>query len=182
MVREPARTGAVVPSSRFLTEAMMQDVDWPSVRTVVELGPGTGVFTEAIQNRIDGHARFLSVELDALFASRLRERFPELTVIEGSAEWLRDHLDAVDAGPADCIVGGLPWANFPVRHQLRMLENVADALRPRGLFSTFAYIHGPLLPSGRRFRRMLRRTFSHLEISPLVWRNLPPAWVYRCRK
>ena len=47
---------------------------------------------------------------------------------------------------------------------------------------TFAYVHGAGLPWGRSFRRLLERSFSEVRTSPVVWRNLPPAIVYRCRK
>ena len=38
------------------------------------------------------------------------------------------------------------------------------------------------IPAGRRFRGQLNESFSHVESSPTVWRNLPPAFVYRCRR
>ena len=38
-----------------------------------------------------------------------------------------------------------------------------------------------LVPS-IRFAGMLRQNFTSVERSKLVWRNLPPAFVYRCRK
>lgn len=180
--KAPKHTGAVHPSSRFLAAMMVSGVDWPGVTTAVELGPGTGVFTEVIRDRLPPQARFLAVELDPGFAERLRERFPDLDVIEGSAEDLTEHLEAVEAGPADCILCGLPWSNFDKQLQIRLLEGICGALKPGGTFATFAYLHGPIVPSGRRFLRLLRETFAAVEISPLVWRNLPPARVYRCRK
>jgi phospholipid N-methyltransferase len=56
------------------------------------------------------------------------------------------------------------------------------SLRPGGRFATFAYVHGTPFPGGIRFRRMLRERFAKVSLSPVVWRNLPPAFVYRCEK
>ena len=53
---------------------------------------------------------------------------------------------------------------------------------PGGQFATFAYLQGLLLPAGQRFKDKLAQSFSKVEKSPTVWRNLPPAFVYRCTK
>jgi phospholipid N-methyltransferase len=38
------------------------------------------------------------------------------------------------------------------------------------------------LAAARRFRAALRATFEEVVISATVWRNLPPAFVYVCRR
>ena len=48
-VAAPAQIGSVAPSSPFLTRAMLRGIDWSRMRTIVELGAGTGVFTAAIE-------------------------------------------------------------------------------------------------------------------------------------
>ena len=50
-IRQPFRTGTVVPSSLGLAELMVEDMGLASANTVVELGPGTGVFTRVIAER-----------------------------------------------------------------------------------------------------------------------------------
>ena len=45
-----------------------------------------------------------------------------------------------------------------------------------------AYLQGLMFPNGQRFRRLLGEVFRGVEISPVVWKNIPPAFVYRCRK
>ena len=78
---------------------------------------------------------------------------------------------------------GLEQGNPPTPDSL--LERYPDlttVLRPGGQFVTFAYHAGTLLPAGRRFKKLLPRYFSSVEKSPTVWRNAPPAFVYRCRR
>jgi phospholipid N-methyltransferase len=55
-------------------------------------------------------------------------------------------------------------------------------LPPGGQFVTFAYLQGLLIPAGRRFGKLLGDYFSEVRKSPTVWRNTPPAFVYRCRR
>ena len=60
------------------------------------------------------------------------------------------------------------------------MQTMTQVLRPGGTFATFAYWQGLALPAGQRFASRLRSTFSRVQRSPTVWKNLPPAFVYRC--
>ncbi len=64
--------------------------------------------------------------------------------------------------------------------QHRILKAVLQSLAPGGQFVGFAYVHAMWLPTTLQFRRRLLRHFSRVETTPVVWRNLPPAFVYRC--
>ncbi|MGD8376804.1 MAG: methyltransferase domain-containing protein [Acidobacteriota bacterium] len=178
----PRRVGAIVPSSSALARRMVEDVAWESVRTAVECGPGTGAFTGAILDRLPDAARLLAVELNPALAARLQERHPEVRVHSGSIAALPEILREHDLGPVDVIVSGLPWAAFSAEEQEVLLSRLISCLAPGGRFLTYAYIQGLLLPSGRRFRRLLHRNFPQVRRSPVVWRNIPPAFVYRCRR
>lgn len=181
-LRAPALTSAIVPSSPWLAERMVNDVQLEQAKVVVELGPGTGAFTNAIQKALPASAFFLAMEIDPLFASHLKELFPRVHVVNDSAERLDHHLQALGHTSADCVLSGLPWAGFSSEHQERLLGAVMRALRPGGLMTTYAYNHTAWLPGGRRFRKLLKSTFSEVTTTPTEWRNLPPAFVYRCRK
>jgi phospholipid N-methyltransferase len=175
----PFKTGAVVPSSDALGECITSGIGLEQAQTVVELGPGTGVFTRTIVRRAAPGARIMAVEIDDAFARVVKERCPRVEVVHGPAEDLPRYLDGT---PADCIVSSLPFAGFSVGLQTRILDAVHAVLRPGGWFTTFAYVHAAWLPPGQRFRRLLGRSFSSVERSAVVWNNVPPAFVYRCRK
>ena len=181
-LRAPWRVGAIAPSSRALAAVMTEDMGLEEARTVIELGPGTGVFTRAICERVAGEALVMAVEIDPRMVALLTPRFPRVRIVNGSAEHL-DHFLA-DAGrkEADAILSGLPWASFPADLQSRLLAAVRSALRPGGRFATFAYIHASWLPPGRRFRTLLAESFAAVETTRVVWPNLPPAFVYRGRR
>lgn len=181
-LRHPGQVGALCPSSRSLAVEMTRDVGMETARTVVELGPGTGAITREIIPRLPDRAGFLTVELDPGMADCLRSRFPRARVVCGSASDLPDILKTAGVPRADVILSGLPWAVFPTRLQDEILDGVLTGLASGGFFATFAYIQGVVLPGGIRFRRKLESLFSEVTCSPIVWRNLPPAFVYRCRK
>jgi len=178
----PVLTGAIAPSSRWLAERMVEGVGLKAAETVVELGPGTGAFTRLIRRSLKPSSLFLALEINPSFAAGLVRELPGVQVINDSAERLQQHLRNHGRSAADCILSGLPWAGFPQDLQDRLLGAVVDGLRPGGSFSTFAYVHAAWLPPGRRFRRLLESHFSKVRTTPLVWLNLPPAFVYRCEK
>jgi phospholipid N-methyltransferase len=64
--------------------------------------------------------------------------------------------------------------------QDRIMSAVSSALAPEGQFVAFAYIHARYFPTTLRFRKLMFREFSRVETTPVIWRNLPPAYVYRC--
>jgi phospholipid N-methyltransferase len=161
---------------------MIDGLDLAAARTVVEVGPGTGAFTEVILGAAGPATHILAVELNPEFASRLRGRFPRLALENDSVENLGRHLDERGLAPADIVLCGLPWAAFGASKQQRLLRAISGVLRPAGHFATFAYLHGTGLPWGRHFRSLLEGDFSEVHTSPVVWRNVPPAIVYRCRK
>ena len=181
-LRHPFSTGALVPSSRWLARHMIEGMRLPRAKTVVEVGPGTGSFTKAIAQEVPPDALFLAVELNPDFANGLSSKFPNVRVINDSAEHLAKHLANHGRWSADAILSSLPWASFPPDLQGRLMDAIAGALAPGGRFSTYAYVHAAWLPAARRFREMLDGHFRSVHTTGVVWWNLPPAVVYRCEK
>jgi phospholipid N-methyltransferase len=149
---------------------------------VVELGPGTGAFTQAIAEGLGPATEFLALELDEGAVRHLRRRFPKLRVVHDSAENLGHHVRTLGRRQADYVVSGLPWAIFPEDLQARIMQEVTRALAPGGRFVTFAYLHARRTSAARRFWRLLHEQFAGVELSKPVWANLPPAVVYRAWK
>jgi phospholipid N-methyltransferase len=181
-LRKPGQIGAVAPSSPSLAGVIASVVPTAGAPVVVELGPGTGAVTTAIDARLDPGARHLAVELDPGMAGFLRQAHPGLEVVEGDAAKLQSLLEERGVEHADAVVSGLPWALFDDVTQASILSQVAAVIGPDGVFATFAYRHGMALTAARRFRRTLHATFADVQLTPTVWRNMPPAFVYVCRQ
>lgn len=176
----PAKTGAITPSSQSLARTMVEWIDLPKARTVVEYGPGTGAFTGFILKRMPADSRFVAIELNSRLAELFRLRYPDLTLVEDSVANVGAICRGLGIESVDCIVCGLPWASFPESLQILLLNRMMEVLSEHGQFVTFAYLQGLLLPAGRRFAELLPRYFSHVSRSRTVWLNLPPAFVYQC--
>jgi phosphatidylethanolamine/phosphatidyl-N-methylethanolamine N-methyltransferase len=171
-LRHPMLTGAIAPSSPRLAGTMTAGLGLERATSVVELGPGTGVFTEAVLALLRPEARLTAFEINPRLASSLRARFPQVDVVTGSAETL-------PVEDVDVVVSGLPWTAMTADRQRRILDAVTAALAPNGRFTTFAYAHTAWTPPARRFAASLRSRFAVVERTSVVWGNLPPAFVYR---
>ena len=172
----------MAPSSTRLAAVLAAAVPRDGSPTIVELGPGTGAVSNEIAQRISASARYLAVEIDPVMAAWLQARRKDIEVVEGDAMDLPSILAARGLTSADAVVSGLPWSLFDAEAQAGTLTGIGRALAPSGCFTTFAYTTGLWLPAARRFARLLRETFDEVVTTAPVWRNLPPAVVYVCRR
>lgn len=181
-IRQPGTIGAIAPSSNALAQMMVDSVDWGATTAVIEYGPGTGVFTEQIAKAVKPGTKFFAIEQSPDLAARTRSRVPGITVYEDSVANVVDICQRESIEQVDAVLCGLPWASFPESLQQECFDAMLKVLKPGGTFATFAYWQGLLLPAGLRFRSRLKRTFGEVKHSPTVFMNLPPAFVYRCKR
>jgi phospholipid N-methyltransferase len=181
-LKHPSRVGAVAPSSTSLAREMVAWLELREARAVVEFGPGTGIFTAEILPRLAEGSAFFAIEQNPAMVEILRRRFPEVRIFADTVANVRRLCDGMGIDEIDCLLCGLPWASFSEAQQNAILTSMMSALKPGGQFVTFAYLQGLLLPAGRRFKRKLGKYFSEISKSRTVWWNLPPAFVYRCRR
>lgn len=178
-LRHPVQMGAVAPSSSSLARAIVREIDWGLVTNTMEAGPGTGSITRVLKRHAPPSG-FFAVEISPALSDQLRTAHPEIDIYTDSVEAAPRICRERGIGHVDAVVSGLPWAGFPRDLQDRCLGALLEVLAPGGQFATYGYLQGLILPAGRRFRRLLESRFSAVRLSPVVWRNLPPAIVYHC--
>ena len=169
LAADPGHIGAIAPSSKRLARAMAAQIDPANSGPVLELGPGTGVVTEALIARGFAPQRITAIEYDALFAKDLRARLPGVNVVAGDAFALADMLGEAHFA---AIVSSLPLLNFPVDRRRTLIADLLGRLETGAPYIQFSYGLKPPVaaPAG-----------SYVGLAAIVWRNLPPArvWVYR---
>jgi len=169
--RAPRQVGAIAPSGRALARLITAEID-PGTAPVLELGPGTGVFTRALLARGIAPERLALVEASPAFAAALRTEFPGVRVLEMDAADL-PREPPFGAERAGAIVCGLPFRAMPEETVFRIIEAAFGTLAEDGRFYLFTYgLKCPVSPQMRaRLGLTSRRTGMAL-------RNLPPAFVY----
>ena len=172
LIVRPKNVGAITPSSPALAKAIAAQVDPKRPGPVLELGPGTGVVTEALIERGVAEDRLIAIEYDPDFTKMVRHRFPRARVLRGDAFAFARMLDGTVDQPYAAIVSGLPLLNFPVEKRRELIEAALDRLQPGAPYVQFSYGTKPSIPGTERYT---------VKRAALVWKNLPPArvWVYR---
>jgi len=167
--------GAVSPSSPFLMRKMLGSIDFNKARLLIELGPGTGVFTRKILESMHEDCILLAFELNDHFVAKLSESITDkrFKIIHDSAEKITEYLKEFDLPKADYIISSLPLTAIPSEIRNNIINNSYEALKPEGEYIQFQYsLHQ---------RKNLKSVYKSQSIlfTPL---NIPPAFVYICKK
>lgn len=171
----PRLMGAVLPSSAALGSAITAEIT-PKSAPVIELGPGTGVFTRALLERGVPENKVALLENEPKLAHLLRIRFPAARVLCTDAARLK-HIEPFDGEPAGAVLSGLPLLSIPPATVTAILEGAFVHLRPEAVFYQFTYV--PRCPVPRSTLEKLGLTATR---TGLVFGNLPPAFIYRIER
>nr|WP_245559665.1 methyltransferase domain-containing protein [Amorphus coralli] len=171
-VERPLTTGAVAPSGAALSRLMASFVDADCSGPIVELGPGTGVVTDALVKRGIDEARLVLIEYSPDFCTLLEERFPRATVIQGDAYAMADVVEEAPGSLAG-VVSSLPLFTRPLEARQKLIEDALELMTPGAPFIQFSYALVPPVPEVDGRYGVTRTSW--------VVRNVPPArvWLYR---
>jgi phosphatidylethanolamine/phosphatidyl-N-methylethanolamine N-methyltransferase len=174
-LRAPLKVGSIVPSGPVLARAITSEIS-SSTGQVLELGPGTGVFTRALLARGVSAENLTLLEYDSKLAKLLSDRFPRVRVVSNCATKL-ETLDLFDENGIGAIVSGLPLLSMPTTIIHDILKGAFSQLREGAAIYQFTY--RPLCPVPRKVMCALDLKSVCTSFS---MRNLPPAWVFAIRK
>ena len=174
-LKHPRMLGSLIPSSRFLVDRVLGQVDWSSARTIVEYGPGVGTLTGEILRRLRPDATLVAIEMNGDFVRYLRRTVGDrrFQVVEGSAAEADAVLAARGLRHADYVISGIPYSTMPPQVRDRILRTTHDVLHPDGAFLVYQFTRA-VLP-------FLQETFAMVdqEFEP---RNIMPARLFFCRR
>lgn len=173
-VANPLRVGAIAPSSRRLARLITSEIT-PASAPVLELGPGTGIFTRALLARGLREDQLILVECDRCFAQLLKRDYPGARVLQNDATKLRG-TDLLAGERAGAVVSGLPLLSMSMRSRVAILQFAFHQLRPGASFYQFTYGLRCPVP-----RAVLERFGLRAARMGATLMNAPPATVYRIR-
>lgn len=174
-IRYPKEIGSVMPSSKFLVNELMKNIDFDNAKCIVEYGPGTGSITSEILKKSRKDAKILCFEINRKFCNYLRKNIGDkrLTVINDSAENIKKYLKKFGISKVDCIVSGLPFSTLSDNKKSRIINETKGTLKSSGKFVVYQFLNS--------FKRHLNNYFSKIS-TKFVALNIPPCFVYICEK
>ena len=165
------RIGAITPSSKSLAKEMVKSLAPTPHMKVLELGPGTGIFTSALIEAGIAEENLTLIEFNPKFQALLEKRFPKATLLKTDAFAYASTL-ASQGKPSFCgIISGLPLFSFPKQKRVQLGRDLQHIVSEGGRYVQFTY--------------HIKKPIKNLEgwrvsKSRRVWRNTPPAvvWTY----
>lgn len=152
---------------------MLDGLSLSKAKLVVELGPGTGVFTEKLLELIGSKTRLLVIEINPEFYNSLKNKITDsrVTLINGSAADIQFYLRKMNATEVDYIISSLPLAVLPLSLRSRIVISARETLKQKGKYVQFQYT--------LQSQKMLEKVFNNVQIKTCLL-NLPPAFIYSC--
>ncbi len=181
-ILHPVSVSSIIPSSKNLSSAIMSMSNLENTETIFEFGCGTGSVTREIVKNLNKNAKLFSFDINPAFIKVIKRKYPQAKAINDSVENVTKYMDEYSVDSVDRIISSLPWAAFDDDLQEKLLDITYDVLRLNGEFVTYAYLHTKFMPSHKRFVKMLRKKFKTTIFSSVVWLNVPPAFIIKCRK
>ncbi len=171
----PKLVGWLLPSSRFLVDEVLKQVDWAHTQVAVEYGAGTGNFTKEILKRLGPDGHLVALEINPEFCAFLSQAIndPRLHLVCASAEDIDGILERLGFGQVDYVISGIPFKTLPhgVRHAI--VTKTHSVLRPKGGFLVYQ-LSGAVLP-------YLEQVFGHVS-RDFALLNIIPARLFYCAR
>lgn len=174
VLKSTGTIGALSPSSSYLAKKMLEPIHFDTAKCIVEFGPGTGVFTHKLLEKMSPDAILLAFEINPAFIEELKSiKDTRLIVINDSAEKIQEYLEKHQQQSADYIISSLPFAMIPDDVVHNILTNSDTMLSEEGKYIQFQY--------SLNAKKKLESYFSKVNIN-FTLLNLPPAFIYICEK
>lgn len=166
-VKYPNMVGWMLPSSRWVVNDVLQEVDWDKAKVVVEYGPGLGTFTTRLLERMRPDATLLALEINPEFARFLRAHIKDsrLRLIERSATEVASVLTDYGLGPADYVISGIPFKTMPHELRTEIVRETHAVLQPEGRFLVYQ-LSSVVLPYLEDVFGTVKKDFQLLSFLP----------------
>ena len=165
---------AVVASSRFVIQDVIKHVP-DKIRTAIECGPGEGVMTRALLERLHPEGTLLAIESNKEFVAVLQgigDR--RLRVAESNAQDMIAHARNNAADAPDIVLASIPFSFLKPSERVGFIRDAHAILQPKGTCIIF-HQYSPLM------YRTMKKIFGNVSLSFEV-RNFPPCFIITARK
>jgi phospholipid N-methyltransferase len=174
-LKYPNMVGWMLPSSSWVVDRVLNEVNWGQAAVVVEYGPGLGAFTGKLLERMRPDATLIAFEINPIFIESLKKQFadPRLRLIERSATEVALVLGELGLSAADYVISGIPFKTMP--HPLRdeVVRQTHRVLRAQGRFLVYQL--------STVVRPYLESVFADVRTESELL-SLPPARMFYCAR
>jgi len=131
---------AIAPSSSFLVKRVCKWIDFEKPAVIVEYGPGNGVFSEYMLERMTDDSTLVLIESNPDFVEMLRQTMaddPRVLVVQDRAQRVDEILREHDIPEADYVVSGIPFSFLDDETTDQLLRTTREVLVEGGTFLVY---------------------------------------------
>ena len=162
--------GSVIPSSNFAVKKVCNKLDFSGKKVIVEYGPGTGVFTKILLQRMSPDSKLILIETNGDMISILKRiNDSRVFIFNDTAENVEVILKKCGEEKADYIISGIPFSFIKKDKKHEILGNTRKVLSNNGKFLVYQFT---LTIVG-----YLRKYFNKISYD-FVLLNVPPLFIF----
>lgn len=167
-------SGTIIPSSKYLINDCLNDINFSNNNIILEFGAGNGCITDELLKRNTPESHLISFEVNSKFFKYCKDQFmyyENFTMVNHSAIYFDEVLGQQAIEKVDYIISSLPLALLDENDVLMLLEKILKFLKQDGCFIQYQY-------SLDKYK-LLKQNFSKVKVD-FTLINIPPSFVYKC--
>lgn len=165
-------TGSILPSQRILIKRMVDKIP-KKCKCVIEFGAGTGSITKCLSEKLPKECILISFEINPDLSKYISIKKENFILINDDAQNLSNYLKKYKIKSIDGIVSSIPFGNLGKEKTLDFLNNSKNYIKKNGFFIQYQYFLTKL--------HLMKKVFNKINVSFVPW-NIPPAFIYSCKK
>jgi phospholipid N-methyltransferase len=162
------KVGAAFSTGKHVIKKMLGNIDFDKANSLVEYGPGKGVITKHLLERMRKDAVLFVFETNEMFIKELLNISDKrLVIINEGAEDARTILkNRYKINKVDYVISTIPFTFFDRRKRKRIITKTYNMLNENGKFITYQY-------TGLIYQLLKQKFQQTQRIAVLI--NIPPA-------
>ena len=164
--------GTIFPSSKFVVTKMIEPINFEEKLTILELGPGSGVITKKLLEKMSSDSQLICFETNKKFYEELKKiNDNKMILINQSAEKMKQYLDKYEIEKVDYIVSSVPLLSLPKEVTNKILSISVEILGESGQLIQLQYT--------KLLAKKLKRYYNQIDIQ-FTPKYYLPAFIYTC--
>jgi len=166
-----SRVGAVAPTSEAAIKRVCQPVDYSNDIVVVEYGPGNGVLTKHLLERISNNSRLLAIDTNKFFISHLKKIHRgdrRVVLLNDDARNISQILSKQNIDSVDYVISSIPFTFLPPNVRRDIVIQTHGILKPGGKFLIYQY--------STLMKQYVKKLFPDVSVQ-FVPVNIPPMFI-----
>lgn len=162
---------SVIPTSMRCVKKVCTHIDFSQDFLLVEYGPGNGVFTKYLLEKMTSGSRLILVEANQDFVKELKSTLKDSRVqihniLAGDVETV---LDPADIGNVDYVLSGIPFSFLKKDRKHQVLNTTKAILKDGGKFVAYQ--------TSGHLKKPVMEVFGNYDIE-MEMLNIPPYLIY----